>query len=70
MRLYSFESVGNATAFSCTVVSSVTRLSSRGFTAFEASAASMVALGNDSTPDSPKRLRQRDGELGFNGNSC
>ena len=52
------------------MVSTVTRLSSRGFTAFEASAASMVALSSDSTPDSLKRLRQRDSELGFNGNSC
>ena len=53
-----------ATAFSCTVVSTVTRFRSRSFAAFEANAASMAALNNDSTPSQSKSpvapVRDRD----------
>ena len=46
-------------AFSCTVVSTITRSKSFGLAAFMATAASMVVLSNCSTPASPSTRRKR-----------
>lgn len=60
-------SVGYATAFSCTVLSTITRSRSRAFTAFIERAAAIVWASNSSMPASPRRLRQRTSELGSHG---
>jgi hypothetical protein len=52
-------SVGYAMAFSCTVVSTITRSNSRLVTAPIATAVSIVVLSNCSTPASPNTRRKR-----------
>lgn len=53
------ESTGWAMAFSCTVVSTVTRSNSAGRIALEDTAVSMVALSSSSTSASPMMGRKR-----------
>ena len=53
--------------FSCTVVSTFTRLSSLGFMTLSLRPVSIVCLKSSSLPASPTRLRQRlmlDGSMG------
>jgi hypothetical protein len=52
-------STGCAMAFSCTVVSTITRSNSLGRTAFIFTAASSVDLSKSSTPASPNTRRKR-----------
>ena len=54
-------------AFSCTVVSTMTRDSSRASTAFIDRAAAIVCASSSSMPASPSRRRQRVSELGSQG---
>jgi len=59
LRLYNRESVGNAMAFSCTVVSTTTRSKLAGPTAPLAEPACTVNFKINSDPCSPIRFRQR-----------
>ncbi len=54
-------------AFSCTVLSTIARDSSRTSTAFIALAAWIVCASSSSIPASPRRWRQRVSKLGSQG---
>ncbi|WP_343162078.1 hypothetical protein [Pseudoxanthomonas broegbernensis] len=60
-------SVGCTVAFSCVVVSTITRDSSRASTAFIDRAAAIVCASSSSMPASPSRCRQRVSELALHG---
>src|SRR5574343_567125 len=63
-------SVGWATAFSCTVESTITRASSFFAMSLRVMATSMVRASNSSTPSSPKALRKRPSWVGSHGHWC
>lgn len=61
---------GNATAFSWTVVSTLTRSTCLSVNSWPRLAVSRVSVSNFSNLSGPRRLRQRTNEEGSSGNSC